>query len=103
MVAPKGYAVRVAWAAQDFPSCVLWISNRGRDYAPWDGCVCAIGIERAAATFELGELHNRSCATPLAQAGVRTAISLAPGTPWTTQYTVSVRKHLAEDTKRDAT
>ena len=101
-VPPKGYAVRVQWVAKDFPSCVLWFSNRGRDYAPWDGRVCALGVEPAAAAFDLGEPHNRSTSTPLARAGVRTAIDLVPDRPWETRYTVSVRKLPAAEKEGEA-
>ncbi len=83
-----GYSATVSWDASELPSCALWYSNRGRDYAPWDGRVCAIGIEPVAAAFNLGQPHNVSPDTPLAHAGVRTAVQLTEGAGWTTNYSI---------------
>ena len=85
-----GYRVDVQWNDKDLPSCVLWLSNGGRDYAPWNGRVCAVGIEPVAAAFDLGVSHSTSADTPLARHGVRNFVQLRAGEIWKTSYAVSV-------------
>ena len=87
-----GYQVDIKWDDTELPSCLLWLSNRGRQYAPWDGRVCAIGIEPVAAAFDLGVDHSVSDTTPLARDGVRTAIELRKGEQWRTPYSISVHQ-----------
>ncbi|SLN62719.1 aldose epimerase family protein [Pseudooctadecabacter jejudonensis] len=86
-----GYQVDVTWDDTHLPSCLLWLSNRGRDYAPWDGRVCAVGIEPVAAAFDLGVEQSRSLNTPLARAGVRTTAQLKAGEVWRTDYSIAVQ------------
>jgi len=86
-----GHRIDVSWDEQALPSCLLWLSNRGRTYAPWDTRVCAIGIEPIAAAFDLGIAHSTSPQTPLAQHAIRTAIDLRQGETWATSYTISVQ------------
>ena len=88
----REYRVDVTWDDKDLPSCLLWLSNRGRDYAPWDGRVCAIGIEPVAAAFDLGVNHSTSAETPLAQAGIRSHVALTKGETWRTAYAISVHQ-----------
>lgn len=84
----EGYALTLEWNAQDFPSCLLWISNRGRAYAPWNGQFRALGIEPIAAPFDLGPAHAAHAQSPLDKAGVATAIELRAGQPWRTRYSM---------------
>jgi len=86
-----GHRIDVTWNPDHLPCCLLWLSNRGRDYGPWDGRVCAIGIEPIAAPFDLGEMFSASTDTPLARAGLRTSIELAKDQVWSTEYAVSMR------------
>jgi hypothetical protein len=86
-----GYRVDVKWDPSDLPSCLLWLSNRGRHYAPWDARVCAAGIEPVAAAFDLGLGHSRSPDTPLARNGVRNTVKLLQGEVWKTAYSISVQ------------
>lgn len=87
-----GYRIDLNWNDADLPSCLLWMSNRGRHYAPWDGRVCAIGIEPVAAAFDLGVDHSISNATPLARDGIRTSVTLRSGETWQTSYSISVHQ-----------
>lgn len=86
-----GYQVDVTWDASALPSCLLWLSNRGRHYAPWDNRVCAVGIEPVAAAFDLGVGHSRSSETPLSRSGIQTAVDLHAGTVWQTSYAITAR------------
>ena len=58
---------------------VLWMSDGGRDYAPWNGRHRkAIGLEEICGYFHLG--HNASIAdNPIAAAGSPTSATLKPG------------------------
>jgi hypothetical protein len=85
----ENYRVIVTWNAAHFPSLALWMSNRGRAFAPWNGEHLALGIEPVCAPFDLGP----ACAaheTPLSRAGVATSIALRADTPFTTNYAISV-------------
>jgi len=68
------------------PQTLLWCSNRGRDYAPWNGRhVNAIGLEEICAYFHLG--HAASIApNPVADSGSPTAIALDPQGAVTVSY-----------------
>jgi len=84
------YRVDLRWEANDFPSCNLWISNRGRTAFPWNGRHCALGIEPVAAPWDLGAAVARNAASPLRAAGVRTATEFTAGDLWTTSYSIEV-------------
>ncbi|WP_395818476.1 hypothetical protein [Devosia sp.] len=84
------YRVDLHWEAKDFPSCNLWISNRGRTAFPWNGRHCALGIEPVAAPWDLGVAVARNEASPLRAAGVRTATDFTGGVLWKTSYSIEV-------------
>jgi hypothetical protein len=85
----EGYAVRLAWDPVVLPSCVLWISNGGRTYWPWNGRHYGLGVEPVCAAFDLGvDASVRD--NPLKPLGVPTAVALAPGAVWRTEYAISV-------------
>lgn len=86
----EGYATTVKWDATVFPSCLMWVSNRGRTGFPWDKQFCAIGIEPVSAAFDLGELHSRNSRNPLASNGIKCTEKFTAQTPWTTDYRISV-------------
>jgi hypothetical protein len=63
---------------RDFPVTMLWFSNGGRDYPPWNGRnVGVLGIEEGRAWSATG---FRASVSPnrLSQSGVPTALELAP-------------------------
>lgn len=76
------------WNAADLPHLLLWISNRGRLDAPWNGQHLALGIEPVCAAFDLGVACSRS-ANPLNSEGHATAVTLHAGVPWQTDYALS--------------
>ena len=67
------------------PTTVIWISNRGRHGAPWNGRNCCLGLEDVCAYFAegLGPSVRRN---PLNRAGVRTAVSLSRSRPTAINY-----------------
>jgi len=84
-----GYQVRLTWNANHFPSVLLWVSNRGRDYAPWNSRHLALGIEPVCSAFDLGPAVSNA-ANPIAAAGVATAMAFDPDHPFTTTYRIAV-------------
>ena len=68
------------------PQTLVWFSNGGRDYAPWNGRHRnAIGLEEICGYFHLG--HNASIANnPVAASGSPTAVPLTPGAPTVVSY-----------------
>jgi len=74
-----GFLVFTVKPAAVLPATVLWLSNRGRTYAPFDESPGPVlGIEDACTFFHLG--HRASVAdNALTAEGVPTALALAPG------------------------
>lgn len=76
----EGYDVRLSWNAEDFPSCLLWLSNRGRTFEPWSGRHLALGVEPVCSAFDLGTAIS-SGSNPLSARGIATARSFEAGKP----------------------
>jgi hypothetical protein len=85
----ESYAVRLSWGASDFPSALLWFSNRGRTFEPWRGRHLALGVEPVCSAFDLGAAVSQG-ANPLRARGVRTAHRFEAGRAWTTRYRFAV-------------
>lgn len=68
------------------PQTLLWLSNGGRDYAPWNGRHRrAIGLEEICGYFHLG--HARSTApNPVEAGGSPTTVRLSPEEPLVVSY-----------------
>jgi hypothetical protein len=73
-------AYRLTWDACVLPSLLLWISNRGRTYSPWNGRNLCLGVEPVASAFELG-CRPSLTANPINARGIPTAVSIEPGKP----------------------
>jgi hypothetical protein len=95
-----------AWTAVTFPdqrhvwfalkdprvlrSTILWISNGGRYYPPWNGRhVSVMGLEDVTAYFHLG-LEESARPNPFSRRGIATHLSLKPGTPLAVNYIMGV-------------
>ena len=83
----EGYRVRLTWQKEHFPSLLLWISNRGRKAAPWNGRHLALGMEPICSPFGLGPAVARAD-NPMAKAGTPTARDFAAGEVFTTRYRI---------------
>jgi hypothetical protein len=68
------------------PETLLWLSNGGRDYPPWNGRHRrVIGLEEICGYFHLG--HAASIGeNPIAANGIATAAMLDPTTPLSVSY-----------------
>ena len=63
---------------RDFPVTMLWFSNGGRDYRPWNGRnVGVLGIEEGCAWSAHG-YAAAAAPNPLSQSGVPTVLELRP-------------------------
>lgn len=85
-----GYAVRFSYDADLLPSLVIWISDRGRDEAPFDGNFRTIGIEAVAGAFDLGPTVSNWSENPIVTEGISTSVSLKAGQELTTTSTVTI-------------
>lgn len=86
---PDGWHVTLDWDTRHFPSLLLWISNRGRAYAPWSSRHVALGVEPVCAAFDLGPAISNA-PNPISAAGTPTAHGFHPDTPFTTRYRIGV-------------
>jgi len=68
------------------PQTLVWLSNGGRDYAPWNGRHRrAIGLEEICGYFHLG--HKASIAdNPVSRSGSPTTVTLTPDAAVTVAY-----------------
>jgi hypothetical protein len=80
------YRVLIEWDPGVFPSVLLWISNRGRQYAPWSGRFLALGVEPVCSPFDLGYAHAINPSSPMRASGVATAARFLPGRDLETRY-----------------
>jgi hypothetical protein len=83
----EGYRVRLTWQKEHFPSLLLWISNRGRKMAPWNGRHVAIGIEPICSPFGLGPA-TALADNPIAHSGTPTALDFRKDRPFVTRYRI---------------
>ena len=67
------------------PSTLLWVSNRGRHGAPWDGRNCCLGLEEVCSYLAEG-IGSSLRANALSKAGVATAMKLSPKHATTIPY-----------------
>ncbi len=60
---------------------ILWLSNGGRHYAPWNGRhINVLGVEEVTSYFHLG-LAESARANSLSKVGIPTSVMLSPRTP----------------------
>jgi hypothetical protein len=85
----EGYRVKLSWNPEHFPSALLWLSNRGRSLAPWNGRHLALGFEPICAAFDLGQQVS-AAENPVSRQGVATARRFAAGERFTTRYRIEV-------------
>ena len=63
---------------RDYPVTLLWMSNGGRDYAPWNGRHFGVlGVEEGR-SYSLYGHRNSIAPNPLSASGVPTALTLDP-------------------------
>jgi hypothetical protein len=85
---------RFVWFALKDPrvlrETVLWLSNRGRHYPPWNGRhVSVLGLEEVTANFHFG-LAESAGQNPLSAKGIPTCLNLDPGKPLAVNYIMGI-------------
>jgi len=85
----EGYRVRLDWNPEHFPSALLWMSNRGRQMAPWNGRHLALGFEPICAALDLGPKISAGD-NPISRRGTRTARRFTAGERFITRYRIAV-------------
>lgn len=83
--ASLGVRYRLSWDPAIMPQMVLWISNRGRAYEPWENRNLCVGLEPVVSAFELGAAISVAD-NPISRSGYPTSISLEAGQSWTATY-----------------
>ena len=83
------YRVRVTWDTSVLKHLLLWVSNRGRDYLPWNGENRCLGIEPVTSAFDYGT-SICSQPNPLSDAGAPTTVALTAGVELVIRHTVTV-------------
>lgn len=86
---PEGWAVTLDWNPEHFPSLLLWVSNRGRAHAPWNGRHVALGVEPVCAAFDLGPAISNA-PNPISAGGTATTRAFDPGHQFKTHYRIAV-------------
>ncbi len=86
----ENYAVSLWWDEAVFPTCQLWLSNRGRAAYPWCNRFLALGVEPLAAAFDLGVATSCRPDNPLWNAGLACTVQFSPDHPLHIEYEISV-------------
>jgi hypothetical protein len=74
----EGWAAQIDWDRALLPSCLIWIGGGGIAEAPWRNRFLGLGVEPIAAAFDLAPAASAGD-SPLARAGVATALDFAAG------------------------
>jgi hypothetical protein len=85
----ENHLTRLTWNPQHFPDLLLWISNHGRQHAPWNGRHRALGVEPVCAAFDLGTQIS-AAPNPISALGGPTARRFYAGEEFVTRYRVTV-------------
>lgn len=67
--------VTLSWDQQILPHCLLWVSNAGRRFAPWNGRNYCLGVEPVCSAWDLGP--ESLADNPITQHGTATVIALS--------------------------
>lgn len=86
----ENYRVTVGWDPKTFGNCNLWISNKGRQFYPWNGRFQAIGIEPVSAPFDLGYEVANAQTSSLNKEDVPCAVQFRAGKVWIARYSIGI-------------
>lgn len=67
------------------PSTLLWIENRARQYSPWNGRSCVLGLEDVCSFFDLGSKISRE-ENSFSSRGIKTVQEFRADVPLTVSY-----------------
>ncbi|MBA0217247.1 hypothetical protein H4F33_00850 [Pectobacterium brasiliense] len=78
------HRVTLRWDTQSLPHCLLWFSNGGRAYAPWNGRNRCLGVEPICSAWDLGPKSLKE--NPIAAQGYATNQQITPENPLKIDY-----------------
>jgi hypothetical protein len=84
------YSVALSWDQEMFPACLLWLSNRGRGYCPWNRRFLGLGVEPIRSAFDLGVTVSQSRCNPLWRSGIPCTYTFSPAQDLETKYSIAV-------------
>lgn len=84
----EGYRLAIAWDPS-LRHCLLWISNRGRSFEPWNSRNLCLGVEPVTSAFDLGTAISAG-RNPMAADGMATAVELTAGRPYRLSHSFSL-------------
>ncbi|NHB84553.1 hypothetical protein G7085_07830 [Tessaracoccus sp. HDW20] len=87
----EGYRARLTWDTSVLNHLMLWLSQRGRDYAPWGGTNLCVGVEPVTAAFDYGTSVSGQ-PNPLTASGAATAVNLTAGEELVFRHAISVEE-----------
>lgn len=87
----EGYRAILEFEADKIPNVLLWVSNRGRQFEPWNGRNLCLGIEPIASAFDFGTDISRSDNT-LSRRGVKTCVNIGKDAPFEFSYKIYIEK-----------
>jgi len=79
----------ISWDYALLPCAMLWVSNSGRNEAPWNSRNMCLGVEPLASAFDLGETASLN-PNPISELGFPTVIEVTPDRDFSFSYKVSV-------------
>lgn len=82
--------VTLRWDTQRLPHCLLWFSNGGRAYAPWNSRNWCLGVEPICSAWDMGPGSLQDNA--LTAQGYATAIDFTPETPLRVTYQIACQR-----------
>lgn len=85
-----GYSILLKWDREVIPGCLLWISNQGRAYAPWNSKNLCLGVEPVASAWDMGDISTKK--NPILDAGYPTYVEIKPESPVTFSYELILKK-----------
>ena len=85
----EGYRARLTWDTAILRHLMLWLSQRGRDRAPWDGQNLCLGVEPVTAAFDYGASVS-GLPNPLSEAGAATTVHLTAGRELVIRHRIDV-------------
>lgn len=89
--ADENARVRLSWDRELLPSCLLWVSDRSLQEAPWGGRFRGFALEPAAVAFDLPVECARG-PNPIRAAGTPTTLALDPLRPTVIAYRLSAEE-----------
>lgn len=99
MLHPQGQAIvrypkrnlqlTLKWDQDKVPTCLLWMSNYGRNYEPWNGTNCCLGIEPIAGAWDLANLSLEEN-NPVAIHNVKTTVEFKKDQDFDFDYEIDI-------------